>query len=72
MARHGSPIVLGVGKTGTLVASDPAPLVAHTRDVIYLDDGETAILRPDGFQTRTLEDTVSKTVHQVAFSLPDI
>ena len=73
VARHGSPIVLGVGKTGTLVASDPAPLVAYTRDVIYLDDGEAAILRPDGFETRTLEGApVSKPVHQVAFSLPDI
>jgi glutamine---fructose-6-phosphate transaminase (isomerizing) len=73
VARLGSPIVLGVGRTGTLVASDPAPLVAHTRDVIYLDDGEAAILRPGGFETRTLEGApVSKRVHQVAFSLPDI
>jgi glucosamine--fructose-6-phosphate aminotransferase (isomerizing) len=73
VARHGSPIVLGVGKTATLVASDPAPLVAHTRDVIYLDDGEAAILHPDGFETRTLEGApVSKQVQQVAFNLPDI
>jgi len=73
VARHGSPIVVGVGKAATLVASDPAPLVAHTRDVIYLDDGEAAILHPDGFETRTLEGTpVSKRVQQVAFSLPDI
>jgi glucosamine--fructose-6-phosphate aminotransferase (isomerizing) len=73
VARHGSPIVLGLGKNSTLVASDPAPLVAHTRDVIYLDDGEAAILHPDGFETRTLEGTpVSKTVQQVAFNLPDI
>jgi len=73
VARHGSPIVLGVGKSSSLVASDPAPLVAHTRDVIYLDDGEAAFLHPDGFETRTLEGApVSKRVQQVAFSLPDI
>jgi len=73
VARHGSPIVLGLGKNRTLVASDPAPLVAHTRDVIYLDDGEAAILHGDGFETRTLEGApVSKRVHQIAFSLPDI
>ena len=73
VARHGSPIVLGLGKNRTLVASDPAPLVAHTRDVIYLDDGEAAILHGDGFETRTLEGTpVSKRVQQIAFSLPDI
>ena len=73
VARHGSPIVLGLGKNRTLVASDPAPLVAHTREVIYLDDGEVAILHNDGFETRTLEGTpVSKRVQQIAFSLPDI
>jgi glucosamine--fructose-6-phosphate aminotransferase (isomerizing) len=73
VARHGSPIVLGLGRNKTLVASDPAPLVAHTRDVIYLDDGEAAILHSDGFETKTLEGVpVSKRVQQIAFSLPDI
>ena len=73
VARHGSPIVLGLGKDKTLVASDPAPLVAHTREVIYLDDGEAAILHGDGFETKTLEGApVSKAVQQIAFSLPDI
>ncbi len=73
VARHGSPIVLGLGKNKTLVASDPAPLVAHTREVIYLDDGEAALLHGDGFETKTLEGaSVSKKVQQIAFSLPDI
>ena len=73
VARLGSPIVLGLGKDRTFVASDPAPLVAHTREVIYLDDGEIAVLRADGFTTRTLEGApVSKEVQQIAFDLPDI
>jgi glucosamine--fructose-6-phosphate aminotransferase (isomerizing) len=73
VARHGSPIVLGVCKSSTLVASDPAALVTHTRELIYLDDEEAAILHPDGFETRTLEGVpVSKRVQQVAFSLQDI
>jgi glucosamine--fructose-6-phosphate aminotransferase (isomerizing) len=73
VARHGSPIVLGLGKDRTLVASDPAPLIAHTREVIYLDDGETAVLHRDGFETRTLEGApVSKHAQKIAFSLPDI
>ena len=72
-ARLGSPMVLGLGKGRTLLASDPAPLVAHTRDVIYLDDGETALLTSDGFETRTLAGgTVTKPVHRIAFDLPDI
>jgi len=73
VARHGSPIVLGIGRNKTLVASDPAPLVAHTREVIYLDDGEAAFLHSDGFETRTLEGTpVSKSVQRIALNLPDI
>jgi len=47
--------------------------VAHTRDVIYLDDGEAAILHGDGFETKTLEGaSVTKSIQQIAFSLPDI
>jgi glutamine---fructose-6-phosphate transaminase (isomerizing) len=73
VARHGSPLVLGIGKNRTLVASDPAPLVAHTRDVIYLDDGEAAFLHSDGFETRTLEGApVSKNVQRLFATLPDL
>jgi len=72
-ARHGSPMVLGLGDDGMMLASDPAPLVAHTRRVIYLDDGDAATLRADGFETHDLEDTpVTKKVEQISFDLPDI
>src|SRR6516225_3451452 len=37
------------------IASDPAALVAHTRSVVHLDDGEIALVRADGFETSTLE-----------------
>jgi len=73
VARMGSPMVLGKAKGGTLAASDPAALVAHTRDVIYLEDGESAVLSRDGFTTCTLEgDPVSKAVHPISFSARDI
>jgi glucosamine--fructose-6-phosphate aminotransferase (isomerizing) len=72
-ARLGSPMVLGLGKGRTLLASDPAPLLAHTREVIYLDDGEIAVLTSDGFETRTLEGgAVNKPVQRIAFDLADI
>jgi glucosamine--fructose-6-phosphate aminotransferase (isomerizing) len=54
-ARNGGPIVLGVAEREMFIASDPAALVAHTRSVVHLDDGEIAVVRADGFETSTLE-----------------
>lgn len=72
-ARHGSPMVIGLGENETMLASDPAALVAHTRNVIYLDDGETVELRADGFETRGLDGIrVGKQVQEIAFDLPSI
>src|SRR5207244_10608434 len=53
-ARNGSPVVLGIGEREMFVASDAAALVRHTRNVVYLDDGEVALVRADGFETATL------------------
>jgi glucosamine--fructose-6-phosphate aminotransferase (isomerizing) len=50
VARMGSPIVLGVASHGLLVASDPSALLAHTKDVVYLEDGEYAILTADNYK----------------------
>ena len=72
-ARQGSPLVLGVGEDETLVASDAAALVAHTRRVIYLNDGEAASLRAGTCETHDLDAApISKTVQEIAFDLPDI
>lgn len=46
-ARKGSPLVIGVGEGESLVASDPAAIIAHTRRVIYLDDGDVARITAD-------------------------
>jgi glutamine---fructose-6-phosphate transaminase (isomerizing) len=55
VARNGSPIVLGIGDKEMFFASDPAALVRHTASVVYLDDGEIAAVRADGYETRTLD-----------------
>ena len=40
VARMGSPIVLGIGTDGNFIASDASALIVHTKDVVYLDDGD--------------------------------
>ena len=49
VARLSSPVILGINKDEFLVASDPAAIITHTRQVINLDDNEIAVLKPDGF-----------------------
>ncbi|MEW2348267.1 glutamine--fructose-6-phosphate transaminase (isomerizing) [Streptomyces sp. NPDC006684] len=55
VARNGSPVVLGIGDKEMFVASDVAALVAHTRQIVTLDDGEMATLTADDFRTFTTE-----------------
>ena len=47
-ARRGSPIIIGIGKNETLVASDISALVQYTKQVIYLDDNDIVCIDRDG------------------------
>jgi len=47
VARKGSPLVIGVGEGECLIASDPSAIISHTRRVIYLDDGDVALVTAD-------------------------
>jgi len=72
-ARKGSPLVVGIADDEYFLASDVAPIVDHTRQVVYLDDGEMAVLSPDGFHTATITaEPVNKTVHEVDWDLAQI
>lgn len=52
-ARSGSPLLIGVGDGEFLVASDPAAVVANTKRVVYLNEGEIATLTADGYSIHT-------------------
>jgi glucosamine--fructose-6-phosphate aminotransferase (isomerizing) len=58
VARKGSPLIVGLGDNECVVASDASAIVEHTRQVIYLNDNEMAVLRPDSFRTTTIDDVI--------------
>ncbi len=73
VARCGSPLVVGVGDGEMFVASDAAPIVAHTNKVVYLDDGDVAVIGRDRFEVRSIDDVpLTKEVHELAMSLDAI
>jgi glucosamine--fructose-6-phosphate aminotransferase (isomerizing) len=47
-ARHGSPLLVGIGRGENFLASDAAALVPRTRDVVYLEEGDVVEVRRDG------------------------
>ena len=58
--------LVGVGEDEWFVASDASPLLQYTRSVVYLDDGEMAVLTRDGYRIRNLETTrIDKPVNQI-------
>jgi glucosamine--fructose-6-phosphate aminotransferase (isomerizing) len=72
-ARKGSPLLVGVGENEWFIASDASPLLQYTRSVVYLDDGELAVLTRDGYRVRNLETTrISKPVNQIEWDLAQV
>jgi glucosamine--fructose-6-phosphate aminotransferase (isomerizing) len=69
-ARMGSPIVLGIGVDGHYVSSDPSALLAHTKDVVYLEDGEIAVITKDAYSVVSHNGSKKeKTLEKVAWNL---
>ena len=56
-ARCGSPIVIGLGNDETIIASDASAIIPHTRDAIYLEDFDMAVITGDGVQMVDLQHT---------------
>jgi glucosamine--fructose-6-phosphate aminotransferase (isomerizing) len=73
-ARLGSPLLIGVGGNGeTFVASDAAAVIAHTRDVIYLDDGDMATITREGYTVhRPQQGPVRREVNRVDWDLSEV
>ncbi|NUM80410.1 glutamine--fructose-6-phosphate transaminase (isomerizing) [bacterium] len=73
VARHGSPLVLGQGNDEFFAASDASAIVAHTRQVVYLEDNEMAVITLDGITTKNMENQpIIKKVEEITFDVAQI
>lgn len=72
-ARMGSPLIIGVGKNETLIASDASALIGQTSRAIYLNDGEIAVCSKQGIELRDLSAKhLTPTIETIETSLEDI
>jgi glucosamine--fructose-6-phosphate aminotransferase (isomerizing) len=73
VARKGSPLVVGLGNDENFIASDVSAILAHTKQVVYLDDGELAVITKDNFTVKTISDIeIEKEVHEISTTLDEI
>jgi glucosamine--fructose-6-phosphate aminotransferase (isomerizing) len=72
-ARRGSPLLVAIGNGENFVASDASAVLAHTRSVVYMDDGEIAEVKPTDYRIMDLAaDEKEKEVTQVEWDLATI
>jgi glucosamine--fructose-6-phosphate aminotransferase (isomerizing) len=72
-ARMGSPLIIGCGNGENLVASDASAIIRHTKQVVYLEEGEIALITADNFHITTIDKTeVTPQIHEIEWSLDAI
>lgn len=73
-ARKGSPLVIGIGEDEFFIASDASPIIEYTKNVVYLDEQEYAVINRDGtYSIRTLGNVEkSPEIQELEFSIETI
>ncbi|MBI2055838.1 MAG: glutamine--fructose-6-phosphate transaminase (isomerizing) [Candidatus Sungbacteria bacterium] len=68
-ARNFSPLLLGIGENEYFVASDVSAVIKYTRSIAYLNDGEIAVLTPEGFSVYDFDRNLqTKKLHEIEWS----
>jgi glutamine---fructose-6-phosphate transaminase (isomerizing) len=69
VARHGAPLLLGIGADGNYAASDASALLQVTRNMVYLEDGDIAEINQDSIRiARPDGSSISRPVHESSLS----
>ncbi len=72
-ARKGSPLILGVGENEMLVGSDVSAVIEHTKDVIYLEEGEVVVVKKDSYRIYDLnKNNVDKRIQSIDWDIETI
>ncbi len=73
VARNGSPLLLGVGKEETIVSSDASAVINYSKNVVYLEDGDMAVITKQGFNMKTIHDVkIIRETHEIDFLVDEI
>lgn len=72
-AKNGSPLVIGIGHDENYIASDVSALIAHTHQMVYLEDGEIVEVFKDHFVAKDIEDQeIQKEIQEVSLKIDEI
>ncbi len=72
-ARKGSPLLIGVGEGEYFLASDASAILAHTRQVVYLNDGDLAVLTDEGYRVMDINSVpLRRSVERIEWDLAAI
>tara|TARA_Y100001970_G_scaffold22772_1_gene26411 strand:- start:1684 stop:3519 length:1836 start_codon:yes stop_codon:yes gene_type:complete len=73
-AKNGSPLLLGIGDKETFLASDVSAILDYTRNILYLDDGEIAMIDNNGYTIKHInhEQEIIKDIKEIEYTLDQI